>query len=313
MADRIASQAERLHVPVGVACNNNCLFCMEEDRSTRARLNAFDLRRLRDVLEAHPHAEEVCFTSGEPTLNDALPAFVRTARELGPWRVSLMTNGRRLAYPRFALELVKAGLQQVYVSIHGHQANLHDALTRTPGSFEQTVEGLRNLQCLSRAGVKVHSSTVLTRRNVMVQAEVYAFLTELGVEQIVFNAIQVTGRAMRHAERLVPSYTQVRQGFEQLLMRARDAGQRAFLVDVPMCITEQLADRHRGFVERHVHYELDAHGGGLRRVDSGQLDDRFRVHGVACSACARRLLCPGVYRSYVQRFGWDELKAVEST
>ena len=29
------AQKERVHVSIGAVCNNNCIFCMEEDRDAR--------------------------------------------------------------------------------------------------------------------------------------------------------------------------------------------------------------------------------------------------------------------------------------
>ena len=97
--------------------------------------------RVRGVLEAHRGAEEICFTSGEPTTRPELALFIRWARDTGCSRVSLMTNGRRLAYAPYLASLVDAGLNRIYVSIHGDHRALHDSLTRTPGSFEQTLQG----------------------------------------------------------------------------------------------------------------------------------------------------------------------------
>ncbi|MBZ0120903.1 MAG: hypothetical protein K8H88_28170, partial [Sandaracinaceae bacterium] len=68
IAERIESHDERLHLSIGAVCNNNCVFCMEEDRDARYTNNsAMTEERVRWILERHRGAEEVCWTSGEPT------------------------------------------------------------------------------------------------------------------------------------------------------------------------------------------------------------------------------------------------------
>ncbi|HQP34882.1 MAG TPA: radical SAM protein, partial [Polyangiaceae bacterium] len=99
VVDRMRGQGARVHVPIGGECNNHCLFCMEADRASRARAaKRMTAARVRELLAAQRGVEEVCFTSGEPTMRPELGLLVRWARESGCARVSLMTNGRRLAY-----------------------------------------------------------------------------------------------------------------------------------------------------------------------------------------------------------------------
>ncbi len=321
---RVQGQGERVHIPLGAQCNNHCLFCMEEDRAARARVNgAMTADRVRRILERHRGAEEVCFTSGEPTLDPRLPEFIRWARLAGCRRVSLMTNGRRLAHVPYAQRLARAGLGRLYVSIHGPNAVLHDGLTRSPGSFDQTLAGIRAAAALP--GVDLHTSTVVTRRNVAVLLETYEMLVDIGVGQVVFNALQVNGGAATHFDRMVPRYREVRRHFDRVIETARDGGRRAFLVDVPPCVTHGLPDRNRGFLEKHIHYEAHVPGiepsgatpcdglDGVRSVSTESLDSAFRVFGPMCSSCRYRPICPGVYERYVQVFGWDELEAVKDS
>src|SRR5690606_7168959 len=182
--ERLSTRSARLHISIGAVCNNNCIFCMEEDRDARYVNNsAMTAERVRWVLEEHRGAEEVCFTSGEPTTRSELPEFVTWAKELGFRRISMMTNGRRAAHLAYVAALTRRGLNRLYVSIHGHEARLHEGLTRTPGSFTQTVEGLGNAAKLKRYGLELHTSTVLTRRNLPYLLEIYGFLRGLGVDQ----------------------------------------------------------------------------------------------------------------------------------
>ena len=59
----------RIHLNIGPECNNNCLFCMEQDRQGRRRVNgALTPERVRGILEQNRGSGEACFTSGEPTL-----------------------------------------------------------------------------------------------------------------------------------------------------------------------------------------------------------------------------------------------------
>src|SRR5262249_56910633 len=98
------------------------------------------------------------------------------AKGLGSRRISVMTNGGRVGHLPYAVALAKAGMNRFYISIHGHTKKLHEGLTRTPESFEQTVGGLDSIAKLKRFGVELHTSTVVTDRNLPFMLDIYRFL-----------------------------------------------------------------------------------------------------------------------------------------
>ena len=329
IVERVRSQEERVHVSIGAACNNNCVFCMEEDRDAREINNgAMTPDRVRWILEQHRGAEEVCFTSGEPTTRSELPQFVAWAKALGYHRISVMTNGRRLSYMPYAVGLAKAGMNRFYISIHGQNKKLHEGLTRTPGSFEQTVGGLDSVTKLKRYGVELHTSTVITDRNLPHMLDVYRFLRSHGVDQVVFNVMQANGRANTFFDQIFPTYTEIAAGFRAFLdaMGTSEPRVMAFLVDIPLCTTEGIPDFNRGYVEKYRHFDTAPHAGleaskkderaqqgggrGLVLVTRSDLDDEQRDKRPECSTCKYDPVCEGVWRNYLKRRAWDEMRPV---
>jgi cyclic pyranopterin phosphate synthase len=349
--ERIVDQPQRIHINTGAVCNNNCIFCMEEDREGRYEQNsAITADDVRQILDGARGAEEVCFTSGEPTTNPLLPDYVRWARERGYRRISIMTNGRMLSQPPYAQKLLSAGMNRFYVSIHGHEQKLHEGLTRTPGSFAQTVRGIDVVRTLARAGrvpVELHTSTVITHRNLPHLGAIYRFLRAHGIDQVVFNVMQANGRAHTFFEQIFPRYTEIAAQFRRFLDEeeetargeaaprgtgladARVEPQRvmAFLVDIPLCTTEAIPDFNRGYVEAHTHYgsTVEAHellgetipaerlasGGKLVALTRADLDLARRQWRAECDRCRHRRACEGVWGNYLARYGWDELQPVE--
>jgi molybdenum cofactor biosynthesis enzyme MoaA len=329
IVERIEKQAERLHISIGAVCNNNCIFCMEEDRDARFVNNsAMTAERVRWLLERHRGAEEVCFTSGEPTTRTELPDFLNWAKELGYARISMMTNGRRVGHFPYAVALAKRGLNRVYVSIHGHTDALHEGLTRTPESFAQTVAGLASVTRLKPYGVELHTSTVVTKRNLPHLLDIYRFLRARGVDQVVFNVMQANGRANTHFERLFPTYTEIAERFRTFVSEVEDERPMAFLVDIPLCTTQGIPDFNRGYVEKYRHFDLESEvdlpvhheearkgegaGKGLLLVLRSDLDGAAREKRAACKDCTYFTSCEGVWKNYLARFGWDEFVPVRT-
>ena len=130
MPDRVGSPGildielnERLHVDIGASCNNNCIFCMEDDRQGRkARMDSLTPESLKRILDANRFRREVVFVSGEPTLSPHFLPALRWAKEMGYERIGVITNGRRFAYLPFARSTLENGLNVAMVSIHGADA-----------------------------------------------------------------------------------------------------------------------------------------------------------------------------------------------
>ena len=329
---------ERLHVLLGYACNNNCIFCMEEDRGTRAqRILEVPPETVRALLERGSGGREVMFTSGEPLLNRHFLRYVRWARELGFATIGVITNGRLFAYDRFARKTLTAGLNHIVVSVHGAGATSHDRLTRTAASYAQTVLGLRVLARLKRGfDFRLHTATVVNRRNYRELHEIWESLRGLRVDQFVFNVIQPVGRAEVHFERLVPRFSDIAAEFRAFLGQAGDPQPPVFLLDIPYCVTEDLPDAVRGFVERYQYYEhedgLDdalpigedrdgvavhqpGEGPGddgprLHRLTRRKLDETRKTHREACRRCVHEADCDGVWNRYLDAYGWDEFQPV---
>ncbi len=340
-------QRERLHVDIGPYCNNNCIFCMEEDRTGRKeRVGAVTPEQVDQILAANRERAHVTFVSGEPTLSPHFLRYVRLARGYGYETVAVISNGRRFAYAPFAKAALRKGLNHVILSIHGGNAKLHDGLVRTPGAFDEVKEGLRNLALLRRQGAKlsIHTSTVLNRRNCTVEAleELLAFL-QPQVDQMVFNIMQPFGRGLSHFDRLMLRYSETADVLGEFFARHEGEKLPIYLVDIPYCATEDrgVPDHARGFVERYVRYELADAGGetpvwdkaekstggaplrrklvdGEKAADLEDLAARHRDHQEQaqkvrrprCTECRYSYLCDGVWRNYIERFGWDEFEPV---
>jgi cyclic pyranopterin phosphate synthase len=331
-------QEKRLHICLGTQCNNNCIFCMEDDRESRERrLKKIDSEAARRIMEQSESKEEVMFTAGEPTLRPDLLALVSHARKLGFQQIGIITNARRLAYRKYLEELVGGGINYILVSIHGHTAELHDGLTRTPGSFSQSVEGMANLAALksSTLQLKFVTTTVVNKRNLRTLAEHFAFLERFRPDQVVFNCIQPVGRGERFFSILVPRYFEIVSHVAQALRHpaAASLAGRFYLLDLPRCVADgKLPDETLGFVERHRHFEpegevmdgLNGHrmavpapaGEGARfltLVTKEGMDSLLRTHGPRCRECGFFDSCEGIWKNYASVFGFDEFVPLSRT
>jgi MoaA/NifB/PqqE/SkfB family radical SAM enzyme len=187
-------------IVVGYACNNACIFCAQgELRGMRPAVESADVAR---ALSAVVPGETVAFVGGEPTLFPELPQWIRAATAQSAGRVILQTNGRRLAYRAFAHELAESSpVLRLDVSLQGSNAAMHEWHTGTPGSFAQTVQGLRNARV---ERIQVGITTVVTRSNYRHLGEIVRVAHAAGANAVHVVAVEPFGAALRRRSVLVP-------------------------------------------------------------------------------------------------------------
>lgn len=207
-------------ITVGFACNNACVFCAQGER--RASLNAGAPADIAALIDAVQPGEVVAFLGGEPTLAEALPTWIRAVAARGAARIVVQTNGRRLAYRAYARALVEASPRLALdVSLHGSTAAMHDYHTGVPGSFAQTVQGLRHAraECIP-FGV----TAVVTRSSFRHLAEIVRVAHAAGAAAIHLAPVEPFGRAARAGSRLVPAPEMVMPYLSRAVAEAQRVG-----------------------------------------------------------------------------------------
>lgn len=167
--------ASTIRVASGFSCNNACIFCAQG----RLRLTEVLPGAFAEIPPGDLAGRVVAFVGGEPTLGDALLVRLAEAAQRGAKRIVVQTNGRRLAYPRYVAALAEAagGRLWLEVSLQGSTKEMHDFHTAVPGSFAQTVAGLRNARA---AAIPTGLSTVLTRSSYRHVAELVRLAHAVG-------------------------------------------------------------------------------------------------------------------------------------
>ena len=264
------------------SCNNHCRFCSQADLAPPGE--PADIRERLETGYASGHTT-VHFTGGEPTLHDALPSWIAAAKHMGFTRIGLQTNGRRLAYPSYARTLAGEGLGPVDISLQGHTSALHDYHTNSPGSFKQTVTGIRRAH---EAGLEVAVTSVLTRSNMRHLPDMAAAMGVLKVLHWRIRMSEHLGRATEDGSRLVPRWTMVEPYVRRAFEQTGAGGCKAVVSGLPLCIDSTLP-----------------------RYDPPDDDAPARVYGQVCGECVLREQCAGFDAGYTTIYGESDLRPIK--
>ena len=228
-------------IAVTYRCNNACVFCYAgcgtagctgapRDVTGAREMSLAEVKRVIRIFRDDAKVPFFSFTGGEPLLRNDLEDMIGFARACG-LQVNLITNGI-LASPGRAKSLFDAGLRTAQVSVESHEPVTHDALTARAGSFEGTLDGIRNLQ---QAGVSVQTNTTVSADNAATAALMPRFLRSLGVTRFAMNLYLPAAGAAGGDQLLVP-YSRAGAVIDAVRAAARSEGMTFYWYSpIPHC------------------------------------------------------------------------------
>ena len=180
LAERLVEQSMARNIPLSVhvdltmRCNERCIHCYRtiEDRKE------LTTEEIVDVLEqlARAGAFYLTLSGGEIFLRRDIFSLIEQAKRL---RFDVRLKSNALLVTAATAERLRAlGVRQVDVSIYSADPEVHDAITKVPGSLARTLEGVVHLR---DAGVRVKLNCPLMTVNVASYRDVRALAERLGV------------------------------------------------------------------------------------------------------------------------------------
>jgi radical SAM protein with 4Fe4S-binding SPASM domain len=163
-----------VHVDVTYRCNERCEHCYL-DHDDKGEMSTQEIKNLLDQL-ADIGVFFLTFSGGEVFMRRDFLELVEYARNL-QFNVKVKTNGVMIR-DREARRLRELGVEEMQISIYSHRPEVHDAITKVPGSLKRSLDAVRFLK--SR-GLKVVVSNVLMRVNHHDQQATHDMIKNLGV------------------------------------------------------------------------------------------------------------------------------------
>ena len=260
-------------------CNSNCIMCPCSVHS-RKRADRTAPKRLCDYLEYMPSdVRHLVITGGEPTLiKDELFSIFQKMREHFEdfTQFLMLTNGRAFSSSRYLAQIISNAPQNLSfgIPLYGYSPETHDPITQTPGSFVQTVYGLKGLLSY---GQDIELRIVVSKLNLDYMDTLAGFIsTELrGVRRVNIMATEMMGAAARNRDAVWVDYEQSFQASKRAIQSLINAGIDVSLYNFPLCKVEP----------------------GYWSLCSKSISSYKIRYGDGCEDCDVKELCGGVFRS----------------
>lgn len=174
-------------------CNLNCLHC-HQDSSPMSSYPELTTSQAFKVIDNMSDAGVVIltFSGGEPLLRKDLYDAIKRANDKG-LLCTIASNGI-LMTREVARKLAKVGIRRVEIGLDGARAETHDFLRNKPGSFEATIEGIRN--CAEVGFDELATTMTLHSKNFNELEETMDLAERLGATRFYLNRLIPAGRGV---------------------------------------------------------------------------------------------------------------------
>jgi len=177
----MSDRALQLGVPFSVQldltyrCNEQCVHCYL-DHDDHGEMTTTEIKHLlQEMAEAWVFI--LTLSGGEIFMRKDFFEILECARAL-TFCIKLKTNAVLIREPQ-AARIRELGVESIQISIYSHRPEVHDAITKVPGSLQRSINAIRFLKS---QGLKVVMANVLMTGNMQDYQGVRALADELGAD-----------------------------------------------------------------------------------------------------------------------------------
>ncbi len=314
----MAKNIEQMDIKFGYSCNNNCIHCVVAGHKERLRKEGKPFDRTTEEIKKHLReakelgANSVVFTGGEVTIRKDFFELLEFAKNLG-LGIGLQTNGRTFYLKKFAKKTLEiAPGMHFEIAIHSDKKDKHDKITRTEGSFDQTLLGIKNLVSLGAGSLNF--KVVISRLNFKDLPEIVKLAKSFGVKQVDIAFPHGMGNALKYWKDIVPHYIEIKDFVRTAAKFGNENGIKVTYEAIPFCFLQGYEN-----TVSELHYlkqYLEGKTSLLRQIGDPEMDwqkDRILIKSKAkqCKDCRYFNICEGVWREYIELYGSSEFKPVK--
>jgi len=295
----VARQPDEMTLPmhtvrINFRCNQACGFCF-----VSTHLPSADGEAVRSAIaEGGRAGGVVALSGGEPTLNPELVDYVKLARRSGAQSVELQTNATRLEDAALTLALADAGVDVAFVSLHGSNAAISDAVTEAPGTFDKTVRGIDTLYA---SPIAVRLDFVFCQKNYRDFPDYVRMVADRWPRaRLTVSFVAASTDVVPRTPELVPRYSDVLPSMAEGVRLAQELGVLVggfeSMCGMPLCLVPEVLEEYLGLAELPD------------GIDRGEF-----IKPGPCASCGLSNRCYGLRSGYAELYGAGELRPRSSS
>lgn len=281
-----------LDVKISYKCNNNCFFCLNQDKRNLSTSLGEIKKRISSV--GAENISKLIISGGEPLISNKFFDLVEFASDKGVSNFEVQTNGRMLSYEKVVEKFKQYGTFSFLVSLHFPNKELYYKHCKVDG-FDQVLKGIKNLQ---NHNYQFTVNVVVMKQNLNYLDDLLGILSNLSVPNLGFRFIDGSNFLQQY-EDVVPTYTEAVLKIEKIVEKYNNID--IHLNEFPLCVlSEKLRDKAVSLKADRINHTFNDKVVETREV----YDQQFLYPD--CNNCKLKPKCLGVRNEYVDYYGKKE-------
>jgi len=285
-------------------CDNDCIMCgvQKRKRLTAAHFSFDECKSLIDkmCLTSNDILE---FSGGEPTIYKDFVELIKYAKGQYNPVIIVLSNGKRLGNRSFFSSVHDIGIDRFIIPVFSTMPHLHDSTTQLIGSFDQTRQGLLNLE---HSDIPYSIKFIAMKHNYKDMLNVYKMKLEIYPSaNYIISGFQLMGEAVANKEIVAVRHSMVAPYIEETIDLALDKDDFVPIFMFPMCLLDPWYWQYYGvgvFQEEVVAPD---------QTDV-QLNSKlnYEEKPEKCNKCILSKRCTWAWKNYLAEFGDDEINPI---
>jgi MoaA/NifB/PqqE/SkfB family radical SAM enzyme len=303
---------QQMEIQLGHMCNNRCVFCVSGQRT--AMREAFPLEAdpiINKIREAYDGGmRKLTLLGGEPTIQPQFINILKASVAMGFEEIVLFTNGVKTARESFMDEVLATGGNFTFrFSFQGANEFAHEDTTKKSGSFNRLVDSLRNAH---KKKQRVTVNMCVVKSNYESVVDFPSLILPYGATQLHLDMIRPLDSGVRTEQEMrdmLPRYSDMVPHLEKMVAGFPE-GFDVNIGNLPYCIAPKLARwiHHDG--EMTFTVAVDNQDQVSEAWNKYEVKKRDKIKRDACRHCVFDSQCSGVFETYRDFYGLDELVPV---
>lgn len=285
-------------------CSNKCVFCEPEGIPFVGKLSNLyqGWKAKMNIREFEKEGIEfVEISGGDPLEYPGLLTLVETLKKKGK-TIQLSSHGRQLKDIEFLKRLKDAGLDKLRIPLYAADET-HDKVTQAPGSFEETLAGIKNAVSL---GIPVQISCLILKENKDSMIGLLDLVHGLGIKDV-YISIPCLANGLDFYYIPIKDLPSIVRPLQEHAMKI---GMPLQFREIPYCVFEEIKENIH-CTDRPPELKYMQPDSEVRSKEKDWPEYRIKTKAKICEGCSASDRCDGLFKRDIDKYGTGELRTIQ--
>jgi len=284
-----------------IGCKNRCIFCGKHSRYANKReadiIASQELEKLKFIKKLN--IGSIIISGNDPIEYSRFVNFLKKIKKTTDLNIFLQSHCINFENLDYLKRVIAVGnINKIQIPIYGHNAKIHDSVTKNPGSFNLIMKAIENFKKIGFNEIQIN--TLFLKQNQKYLHSFFDFLINLGYPvDISLPCIpSCKGVYSSETKKYIPDLNEIKRLFKRLSKKDMSLFQ---FHDIPFCLApgnfnfsfrSELS--HKGY-EHFKNKQIDT------VVVRGELLAAYRLlaKDEECRSCVFDNKCQGITKPYI--------------